>query len=293
MTIPAARPFLKWAGGKGQLLDQFDCFFPPELKAGRIRLYAEPFLGGGAVFFHLVRKYPLKRCLLSDINPEIINAYRVIRQSPQRLLEDLQKLAGAYLRLDEKGRRRFYLWCRSSFNRSRRLSLTRAAQLIFLNKTCYNGLFRMNSRGEFNAPHGRYSNPRITDPDNVRAVAQALKNARLSVMDFRKLPALLSAASGPAFVYLDPPYQPLSRTSRFTAYSAAKFGREEQERLSETFRKLDRMGARVMLSNSDPADGFIRGLYRGFRIHHVQAKRSINSRADRRGPLRELVITNY
>lgn len=289
-----ARPFLKWAGGKGQLLDQFERLFPPELKEGGIAIYAEPFLGGGAVFFHVIANYAIKGCLLSDINRDIIAVYRTIKNSHTRLVANLTGLAQNYLPLDGEGRKRFFLRVRDEFNARRGpRDAVRAAQLLFLNRTCYNGLFRMNSRGEFNAPHGSYKNPRIIDPANLEAVSRTLKKANLSVMDFEKLPGMLAPTNQRAFVYLDPPYQPLSRTSHFTAYSKSGFGPEEQERLAGTFRKLDLSGAKVMLSNSDGSDGFIRGLYRGFHVHSVNARRSINSRGDRRGFLKELVITNY
>jgi DNA adenine methylase len=298
-----ARPFLKWAGGKSQLLKQFEAYFPGELKEGKIRHYFEPFLGGGAVFFHLAQKYAFESAWLSDISKSLMDTYRIVKQKPGALIKKLERLTRAYLPKKTGARKAFFLRKRAEYNRNGTLNaLDRAAVTIFLNKTCYNGLFRFNSLGEFNAPHGRYVNPRIADQENLASVSKLLKRATLKTCSFEKVLAAVGALGNSArnaFVYLDPPYKPLSRTASFTAYSRFEFGLREQEKLAEIFRALDRAGAKVMLSNSDPknldpSDDFFDRLYKDFHISRkVLATRAINSNAQKRGRITELVITNF
>lgn len=308
MSGTTARPFLKWAGGKAQLLAQFEPFFPPELKAGKIRGYFEPFVGSGAVFFHVAQRHPLGRAHLFDINPELILVYKVVQRDVEALVEALRALAAAFLPLDEAGRKAFFYDLRARFNAERvQIDFTspyqahswvpRAAQLLFLNKTCFNGLFRVNRKGEFNVPFGRYKNPRILDEPNLRAAAGLLRGVEIGCSDFD---ALRDSVSAGDFVYFDPPYRPLSPTASFTSYSTFAFDDEQQTRLAELFAALDRQGARLMLSNSDPtlgdenpADDFFERLYAGFNIRRVAARRAINSNPNRRGPISELIITNY
>jgi DNA adenine methylase len=299
-----ARPFLKWAGGKTQLLPEFAARFPEELRSGAIRRYVEPFVGGGAVFFMVTGMCPVMECMVWDANPDLIAAYDVVKRDPRRLIRKLRELESRYHSLGEEDRKAFYYRIRDRFNRlrwkgssgaddTRAVAIT--AALIFLNRTCYNGLYRVNSRGRFNVPFGRYRNPRILDEANLMAVSAALGETGLHLGDF--------TASGPfvddrTFVYLDPPYRPLSRTSSFTSYAAGGFGDEDQRRLAQFFRELDQRGALLMLSNSDAGnhdsrDRFLEDLYRGFRIARVPARRAINSAGQGRGPLTELIITNY
>lgn len=266
-------PFVKWAGGKSRLLPTFDQYFPDSL-SGTAGRYFEPFVGGGAVFFHLLPA----NAVLSDLNPELINCYQVIR-------DDLESLI-ALLARHVNDKAHFY---KVRAQDTRELSpAERAARLIFLNKTCFNGLYRVNSRGQFNVPFGRYLNPRICDADNLHAVSTTLQGVELILSPFEKV---LKRARKGDFVYLDPPYQPVSATANFTGYTAGAFGLDDQEKLAGVFRELSRRGCLVMLSNSESPS--IRQLYAGFRIEQVHASRAINCRADRRGRVTELLVLNY
>ena len=299
-----AKPFLKWAGGKGQLTDKFTEFFPPELKSGKIKRYVEPFVGGGAVFFEIAQDYTIDEFFISDVNEELIMAYQTIKEDVEVLLEVLGDMERAFLRLDTEKRKNFFYKQRAilntnlpkiNFERFQSLWVERTAQIIFLNRTCYNGLYRVNSKGEFNVPFGNYKNPRICDPDNLRAVSRLLQQTTIRHGDFTACEQIVDKRS---FVYFDPPYRPLSRTARFTSYSRHEFNDSEQMRLARFYRLLDSKGARLMLSNSDPKnedshDDFFEKLYAGFRIGRVMATRMINCDATKRGPIAELIITNY
>jgi DNA adenine methylase len=300
-----AKPFLKWAGGKSQLLDKFARCFPKELKIGKITHYYEPFLGGGAVFFRIVQKYGIHHAYLSDINPGLIELYKTVRTKPLLLFQELKTLAEDYLPENDTKRAEFFYARRKEFNilaakrsKSGRDRLRVSALMIFLNRTCYNGLFRMNSRGEFNAPHGDYVNPGIANAENILAASGVLRSACLRCVDFKHAMEGAEEFGARAFVYFDPPYRPLSKTANFTAYSGALFGDKQQEALCKVFKELHSAGVKVMLSNSDPKnqrpdDDFFDKLYAGFNIRRVPARRMINSKAERRGHLNELVITNY
>ncbi len=301
----AARPFLKWAGGKTQLLVQLRALYPPGLAAGELPAYVEPFIGGGAVFFDVVQRYPIARAFLYDANPELILIYRVVQSDVETLIAALARYTDDYLSRDQEGRKAYFYQVRAQLNRQRSeidfdayadVWIERAAMHLFLNKTCYNGLFRLNSRGEFNTPHGRYKNPRILDADNLRAAARVLQISEIRCGDFEDCADVVDARS---FVYFDPPYRPISKTAHFTAYSQFGFDDNDQRRLARFFALLHHQtGAKLMLSNSDPTnedpdDDFFDQLYRDFYRHRVSAQRNINSRASRRGPIRELVVTNY
>lgn len=265
----APRPFVKWAGGKSQVL--------PELLSRTPRHYEryfEPFLGGGALFF---ASSPAE-AHLSDANPLLVNAYAVVRDH----VEELARSLAGHLPTRE------YYYSMREADPSGLSDVERASWFIYLNKTCYNGLWRVNSKGRFNVPFGRYKNPRVLDEDNLRRVSRALRNAELTCADFEE--ALAGAGKGD-FVYFDPPYHPVSRTSSFTGYLTGGFDLLQQERLAGIFAKLSDAGATAMLSNSDTTE--IRRLYSGYRIEAVQAKRAINSRPDLRGAVSELVIRNY
>lgn len=274
-------PFVKWAGGKSQLLSQFESYFPASF--GR---YVEPFVGGGAVFFHLYNQGWLagKEIVLIDHLEELINCYRVIQTQVDDLLATLErhephKLDSAYFyRVRAWDRRPGY---------ARRSAVERAARFIFLNRTCYNGLYRVNRRGQFNVPFGRYRNPTIYHADRLRAIGQMLQGVTLAVGDFGRC---LEWAGPGDFVYLDPPYHPLSDTANFTSYTRADFGAEDQRRLAGLFRELDRRGCQVMLSNS--YSEFIRGLYDGYPQVEVRATRVISSKSNERGAIPELLVTN-
>jgi DNA adenine methylase len=301
---PKARPFLKWAGGKRQLLPQIDHYLPETLKAGSIIRYVEPFVGSGAVFFHVAQKYAPHHLVISDFNPELIRAYRTIQRRVADLIPVLQDIENYYLPLGDAARKRFYYEQRSKFNEALpdvqhepepQENVERTAQLIFLNRTCYNGLFRVNSKGEFNVPSGRYKNPTICDAVNLQAVADLLQRTEIRFGPYDNCDSVID---GKTMVYFDPPYRPISKTANFTAYSQRQFDDEAQLDLARFYRKLDKQGARLMLSNSDPQnidpdDSFFETAYAGFRIVRVQASRRINSRAEKRGLIYELLILNY
>lgn len=265
----SARPFLKWAGGKGQLLAQYHGFYPTQY--GR---YFEPFLGGGAVFFDLGPR----RAVLSDVNPELVNVYECVRDRVDRLIPLLQEH-------QRRHDREHYYRVRARVPRHR---IQRAARLLYLNKTCFNGLYRENAKGQFNVPMGRYHNPRICDPDLLQAAAQALAGVEIHRRPFTEV---VHQAQPGDFVYFDPPYFPLSPTSSFTAYSRYAFGEPEQIQLRDTFVHLAQRGVQVMLSNSDCP--LIQDLYSSWPRHPIAATRAINSKADRRGKITELLITSY
>ncbi|HJZ86177.1 MAG TPA: DNA adenine methylase [Polyangia bacterium] len=274
--LPAPAPFLKWAGGKSQLLTQFRRLLPAD--AAR-RRYHEPFLGGGALFFALAPK----RACLGDCNADLMATYQVVQRDLEGLLAALAPLTRGHSQARYYGVRR-----RWNTQRARLLPAQRAALFIYLNKTGYNGLWRVNSRGENNVPAGRYQRPGVYDPALLRADAALLARAQLCTGPFE---SVLERAQAGDFVYLDPPYQPLSRTASFTAYARGGFGEADQRRLADVFGQLDRRGCLVMLSNSDCVP--IRTLYRHFRIDAVQAARSINSKGGGRGLISELVVRNY
>jgi DNA adenine methylase len=300
-----AKPFLKWAGGKTQLLDEFYRRLPPWLgERDKITTYAEPFIGGGAVFFYLSQRFPFDKCWIGDVNDELILTYRVIQKSVRQLINELAILNSEYFAKNENDRQKFYYDIRDSFNdelpgfnfqNDDSSWPGRAAKVIFLNRTCYNGLFRVNRKGEFNVPFGGYKKPEILNKDNLRRVATVLKNTEIMSGDFTWC---RDYSDNHTFVYLDPPYRPLNPTSSFTSYSKQGFSETDQRRLAEFFRELDEKGAKIMLSNSDPHnenyhDSFFDDLFAGYTIVRVPARRIINCNGTRRGYIDELIITNY
>lgn len=263
------RPFLKWAGGKSQLISQYIPLFPQDFNT-----YYEPFLGGGAVFFHLLPK----TSVLSDINPELINVYCCVRDRVEPLIELLGKH-------QEKHDKDYYYWMRSQ---NYETSLEKAARLIYLNKTCFNGLYRENSQGKFNVPMGKYKKPLICQPDLLRSVSAVLRSTKIQVSSFTEV---LHLSKKDDFVYFDPPYYPISTTSKFTAYSRFAFTEIEQVKLKDICVELTNKGVKIMLSNSDCE--FIRELYRDFPIQEILATRAINSKGNKRGKIKEVLIMNY
>lgn len=270
----AARPIIKWAGGKWRLAPTLRRFMPP---VERIRCYYEPFVGGAALFFHL---QPAD-AQLSDTNPELINLYTVVRDQLPALLDALQGHTNEpshYYRVREQ-------------DPTMLPDVERAARLIYLNKTCYNGLYRVNARGAFNVPFGRYAHPAICDTPNLTLASAALQGVALRLADYET--ALAKATAGD-LIYFDPPYQPASKTASFTSYTQTRFGPGEQRRLAGMMATLAARGCYVMQSNSDtPLIRELYGALPGFTIHTIQATRAINSNASARGPVNELVITNY
>jgi DNA adenine methylase len=301
---PGARPFLKWAGGKTQLLGEFEKRLPKELKNGTITNYVEPFMGGGAVFFALNRKFSFEQSCLCDANEELVLTYKVIKKSVKKLIAELETLESDYLAKDDAERELFYYTVRDAFNEKRtEIDFTkygpgwvgRAARIIFLNRTCYNGLFRLNRGGGFNVPFGRYKKPGILNTENLLSAATPLRTTQIICGDFVECRKYVNDHT---FVYFDPPYRPLNQTSSFTSYSKGGFSETDQVRLAEFFRELDTQGAKIMLSNSDPrnenpGDTFFDDLYAGYRIERIPAKRMINCNGARRGTISELIITNY
>jgi DNA adenine methylase len=274
-------PFVKWAGGKSQLLEQFELLFPSHFNR-----YIEPFVGGGAIFFHLHNQGQIgDGVVLNDLNGELMTCYEVIRDQIDELIEELR--CHEPYKTDKDYFYEVRGWDRKpGFNE--RSPVERAARAIFLNRTCYNGLYRVNSRGQFNVPFGRYKNPTICDEDNLRAVSQALQGVKLRSEDFERC---VEWAGRGDFLYLDPPYHPLSETASFTSYTRDDFGKADQIRLAEVFRQLDRKGCIVMLSNSYTS--FIQQLYVDYKQEVVTATRAISCKGNGRGSIPELVILNY
>ncbi len=299
-----AQPFLKWAGGKTQHIKKFQNFYPPELKNGKIKRYFEPFLGSGAVFFDVAQKYKIDSALLCDINEELILTYLVIQRHVDKLLEYLQRYKKSYLKLDTEKQKEFYYELRTNYNLQRfnidykKYSenwIPRAAQLIFMNKTCYNGLFRMNSKGEFNSPVGRYKSPKIFDEENLQRISELLQMAEVCKLHFADIK---SKARKSSFVYFDPPYRPLNRTASFTSYSTFQFNDTQQIELANLFKTLDKKQAKLMLSNSDPKnedpnDNFFDELYEDYHLYRIKANRMINSKKNKRGKINEILVLNY
>ncbi len=299
-----AGPFFKWAGGKGQLIPEFEARFPEELRSGRLTRYVEPFTGGGAVFFHVVQTCPVREAILCDVNEELVLTYRAVREDVMTLIRLLSGYQERYDSLDEEGRSRMFYEIRDDLNAEKkgfdytRMSpawAERAAKLIFLNRTCFNGLFRLNSKGEFNVPFGRYKHPRIVNEPNLLKVSALLANTRILLGDFESCREFIDRET---FVYIDPPYRPISRTAKFTSYSQDGFSDGDQRRLAAFFAGIDQTGAKIMLSNSDPKnedpeDEFFDDLYRKYRIERVLAKRLINSVAEKRGEIHEIIVMNY
>lgn len=295
-----AKPFLKWAGGKGQLLPQLDQHLPKEL-INQEFTYVEPFVGGGAMLFYMLQRYPsIKKAVINDINSYLITAYQVIKDSPNELIERLSEIEKQYFALEnEDARKLFFLNARAVFNEDDLDEIDRTKYLIFLNRTCFNGLFRVNAKGKFNVPFGRYHNPTICNTEVIKADSQLLNRVEFEILnnDFEK--TLDYVDDGFCFFYFDPPYRPLSATSSFNSYSKEDFDDYEQERLRNFCSKLnEHPNVKWMLSNADcsaknPEDTFFENLYADFNIYRVQASRAINANPNKRGKLTELLIKNY
>lgn len=274
-----SKPFLKWVGGKGRLLDQLLPLFPKSFES-----YFEPFLGGGAAFFALA---PVTG-QINDVNKALMSAYINVRDDVDKLIAILKELERSYLSLDEEGRQAYFYERRTEYNSETHDTVRKTALLIFLNKTCFNGLYRENRKGLFNVPFGRYANPTICDEDTLRAVSKVLHYINISCGSFVDA---VAAAKEDDFVYFDPPYFPLNPTSSFTSYSIDDFLEEDQRKLKAVFDNLTTRGVKVVLSNSDTP--FIRELYKEYRQETVMAGRAINATGAKRGKISELVVLNY
>ena len=292
-----AKPFVKWAGGKGPLIEQLDALLPKDFSNREGAVYAEPFVGGGAMLFYVLFRYPnLKRAVINDMNSDLIACYRIIKNKPEELIFVLRQLQEEYRHCDsEDSRRRYYIEKRDRYNSRKAMDVEIAALFIFLNRTCFNGLYRVNSKGLFNVPFGKSTNPLICDEDTIRADSKILQKVEILNGDFEQVESFLGEN---AFIYFDPPYRPLTQTASFTAYAKDGFNDDEQKRLAAFCRRLDVKGHQWLLSNSDPhnvdlSDMFFEKIYSGFDIRRVSARRMINSKAQGRGKITELAIRNY
>lgn len=293
----SVKPFVKWAGGKTQTIEYIRKFYPPQLGKS-ITKYAEPFVGGGAVLFDILNRYDLESVYISDINSELINTYINIRDNLTEMLTGLSSLEKDYLALDTENRKIYYYKKRERYNYLNRRgdnNVELAILFIFLNRTCFNGLYRVNSKGEFNVPMGNYKNPTICNEDNLRQVSKKLQKVKIVCNDYRNAGNFIDSKT---FVYFDPPYRPLSNTSSFTSYSKDGFRDKEQVELSKFIDRMSGKGASIIASNSDPKnvdenDEFFDKLYAKHKIHRINASRMINSVADGRGIISELLIVTF
>jgi len=292
-----AKPFLKWAGGKTQLINNIHSALPGDVLVENFT-YIEPFVGSGAVLFRMLNTFPqIKKAVINDINEDLINTYRTIASKPEELIAILEELQDDYLSLEEhqEKKKEYYYARRTQFNARTADDITQASLFIFLNRTCFNGLYRVNRQNQFNVPMGSYKRPTICDSENICAVSKALQKVEILCGDFE---ATLNHAGPGTFFYFDPPYKPLNQTSSFNSYARDEFNDTEQTRLRDFCKKIDHRGSQWMLSNSDvrghnPEDNFFDDLYSDFLISRVKARRSINSNSAKRGELNELLITNY
>ncbi len=292
------KPFLKWAGGKGQLLKEIERYYP--FSDENITKYAEPFVGGGAVLFDILSKYDLKEIYISDINAELMNTYHIVRDSIDLLINMLLCLQNEFIPLETNRRKEYYNQKRERFNYLKVIkndndNVEKAALMIFLNKTCFNGLFRVNKKGLFNVPMGAYKNPLICDEKNLRAVSEKLQKVTIVCGDYRESANFIDENT---FVYFDPPYRPITDTASFTAYTENLFNDEEQIELALFVNDMHKKGAKIVISNSDPKntnteDDFFDNIYSAHKIKRVEANRMINCNGESRGKIKELLISNF
>ena len=295
MTETIAKPFVKWVGGKTQLLEEVKKSLPKNLKSQAGVTFVEPFVGGGAVMFWILQEYPnIERAIINDINAELICTYRVVKQDVLSLVEELERIQSEYIPLDSNSRKEYYIAKRKAFNSRNISDIETAALFIFLNRTCFNGLYRVNSKGEFNVPHGKYANPRICDRDNLLAASKVLQKVEILCGDFTQT----EQYAGPDTIfYFDPPYKPITETSSFTSYAKDGFNDEDQIRLRDFCIRIAKHNAQFVASNSDPkennkTDTFFDNIYCQFTIKRVSAARMINSNPDGRGAISEIMISN-
>lgn len=294
----SVKPFLKWAGGKGQLLKEIESYYP--FDEYHITKYAEPFVGGGAVLFDVLSKYNLDAVYISDINAELINTYRIIRDDIDALVEMLYAMQNDFIPLDSEGRKAYYKQKRERFNDLKvngngSTNIEKASLMIFLNKTCFNGLFRVNKKGMFNVPIGAYKNPLICDESNLRAVSEKLQRVTIVCGDYRESAEFIDENT---FVYFDPPYRPITNTASFTAYTENVFNDKEQIELAGFVDDMHKKGAKIVISNSDPKnsnqeDDFFDKIYSAHKVRRVEATRMINCNSEARGKIKELLISNF
>lgn len=290
-----ARPFIKWVGGKTQLLNEVSKSLPRDFASRQHVTYVEPFVGGGAVMFWILQAYPnIERAVINDINQELICTYRVIQVNVEELIAELAHIQDEYIPLGSEDRKAYFMEKRARFNTKKTTPVETAALFIFLNRTCFNGLYRVNSKGKFNVPHGKYANPRICDADNLHACSAVLQKVEILCGDFSET----GRYAGPnTLFYFDPPYKPITETSSFTSYAKEGFNDDEQVRLRDFCDQISKDKALFVASNSDPkgvnpSENFFDTLYNHFIIKRVSATRMINSDASGRGAISELIISN-
>lgn len=296
MTDRIAKPFLKWAGGKSQLINDIEKALPKDISNDKFT-YIEPFVGSGAVLFWMLNNFPnLKKAVINDINEDLINTYKTIDSRPKELISILQILQNEFHGLEgqDEAKKEYYYSKRELYNTRKEEQSGQAALFIFLNRTCFNGLYRVNRKNEYNVPMGSYKRPTICDTENILAVSKALHRVEILCGDYEET---LNFADNNTLFYFDPPYKPLSETSSFNSYAKDEFNDAEQIRLRDFCHKLDALNHTWILSNSDVKgkdenDNFFDELYADFKIERVDAKRSINANPEKRGLLKELLITN-
>ena len=294
--VIALKPFVKWVGGKSQLINELEKMLPADGEKVFTK-YCEPMVGGGALFFNILSKYDIEQFYISDINAELINAYQVIKSDVDSLIEKLQEMQMLFYPMNENGRKFYYYSIRDKFNKLQLHETTiieKAAYFIFLNKTCFNGLYRVNRKGQFNVPMGAYKNPMICDEENLRNINKVLQNVTIVCGDYSLSKKFIDKNT---FVYFDPPYRPLSKTSSFISYTSDIFDDDAQRRLAKFVDEINKIGAKFVLSNSDPKnvnfdDTFFDELYKEYEIKRISASRMINSKAANRGKINELLICN-
>lgn len=294
MDYRTVKPFIKWAGGKSQLLNEIRGKYPP-----KIEKYCEPFVGGGAVLLDILANCQPKEVLINDVNTELINVYFQIKNNVNVLIEMLSEMQGSFWAKNGTDRKTMYLAKRECFNNlkvndDKKINLEKSALFIFLNKTCFNGLYRVNGKGLFNVPMGAYKKPPICDTENLRLINKLLQNVQIKCGDYSQCAGFIDEKT---FVYIDPPYRPLTATASFTSYSENRFGDRQQIELGKFVDAISANGAKVVVSNSDPKnsdenDCFFDDLYSGYTITRVSAKRMINSKASGRRIINELLICN-
>ena len=292
-----ARPFIKWVGGKSQLIEQLEAQLPADFDNWENVTYIEPFVGGGAMLFYMLQRYPnINHAIINDINSDLATCYRTVRDTPEQLISSLKDIEKAYLALEtEDGRKDFFMAVRERYNEKNLDPIENTTKFFFLNRTCFNGLYRVNKKGLFNVPFGKYANPTICDPETIRKDSELLQRVEILNGDFE---ATFEYEHGNTFFYFDPPYRPLSDTSSFNDYAKEAFNDDAQIRLKEYCDRIHEAGFRFMLSNSDckgknEEDNFFDVLYQAYQIERVWASRNINSNPNKRGKLTEILVHNY
>lgn len=291
-----AKPFVKWVGGKTQLIDQLEALLPADFDQWENVTYIEPFVGGGAMLFHMLKTHPnITTAVINDINADLTTCYQVVRDNPTNLVESLKQIQTEYYALvNEEDKRAFYMQKRERFNTKALSPIENTTLFFFLNRTCFNGLYRVNKAGLFNVPFGKYETPTICDPVTIYADSELLQNVTILTGDYQQT---LDYAGERTLFYFDPPYRPLSNTSSFNDYAKETFNDAAQVRLKEFCDRVEGAGHKFMLSNSDcfakNQDRFFDDLYLQYNISRVVASRSVNANPNKRGKLTELLIRNF